>query len=217
MSRDILLMAILASSLLMSPIAVSEVYYRWVDAQGQVHYSDQQPQAGVEKVEVIDIPGVPAESTLTPPSSPEQDLERIRKLTREWEVERKNLEAERQTLEEQRRQESLANQNEEQPAPAGQQLTPSWWWPIIDNPCFQYPWGCPPPLPPYYPLLSPLPLVRPHPPLLHPPLVRPHPPLLHPPLSHPLLVRPHPSLSRPHPPLSHPPLSHPLPEQPKPH
>ena len=81
MSRNILPMAILASFLLMSPIAVGEVYYKWVDAQGQVHYSDQQPQANVENVEVIDLSGAPAESSQAP--VPDQGLKTIKALAQE--------------------------------------------------------------------------------------------------------------------------------------
>jgi hypothetical protein len=239
MSRKILPMAILVGVLLMPPVVVGEAYYKWVDAQGQVHYSDQQPQTGVENVEVVDLPGLPAETSQVPvpdqnlksikalaqelaqqletgvgqdpkktrelaqelvqqleattdqglgriqelarelrrqletdtdrepgriqkmarnlvqeietyatavtmrSSTPAQELERIQQLTQEWEAQRKNLEAEREALEEKQRQESLVYRQEEQQAPVQQGTTI--WWPFISyDSCFLHPEICNP-------------------------------------------------------------------------
>ncbi len=119
----LLLCCIILTLALSLPPAVRGEVYKWVDAEGQVHYSDR-PPPGVNNAEVVDIPESGIETAPAAPAQPvssAEELERIRKLTEELEKDRKAREAERAAQEEQRRQESLANQYREQEAPVKQE------------------------------------------------------------------------------------------------
>ena len=190
---------ILTLALALSPAVLGEVY-KWIDAEGQVHYSDH-PPPGVKNAEVFDTaPAVP-----TQPDSSAEELGRIRKLTKELETDRKAREAERAALEEQRRRESLANQYKEQEAPLKREPDVELYYPYPDSYgccplspercdprhssacCGLYPWTCgtiqPPPLSPAPP--SPRPPWRPESPQRPTPPRRPTPPPqrpVHPPL-----------------------------------
>ena len=122
MNRCLMKFIILTLTLSLSSAATGAVY-KWVDAEGQMHYSDR-PPPGVKNAEVVDIPESDIETTLAAPAQPDssaEELERIRKLTEELEKDRKVREAERAAEEEQRRRESLANQYREQEAPGKQE------------------------------------------------------------------------------------------------
>ena len=122
MNYCLIKLVILTLTLSLSAAALSEVY-KWVDAEGQVHYSDR-PPPDVKNAEVVDIPESDIETTPAAPAQPDssaEELERIRKLTEELEKDRKAREAERAAQEEQRRRESLANQYREQEAPGKQE------------------------------------------------------------------------------------------------
>lgn len=84
---------LLAAALLWaSSAAGADPVYKWVDDQGQVHYSSQPPRQGAVKTESIPVP---------PPPSPEdvrraqEQTEKLKQRTRELEEERKAREAER--------------------------------------------------------------------------------------------------------------------------
>ena len=66
---------ILTLALALSPAALGAVY-KWVDAEGQVHYSDRQPPPDVKNAEVFDIPERGIETApaapMQPPSSTEE-------------------------------------------------------------------------------------------------------------------------------------------------
>lgn len=60
------------------PVVAAAEMYRWVDAQGQVHYSDSPPPAGAKAAKTIDVPppAAPSSSTSAKPKSwQEKDLE----------------------------------------------------------------------------------------------------------------------------------------------
>lgn len=72
--------------------------YKWTDAQGQTHYSDQPPPNSQrhETIQVFESAGESSQS-----SAPDEELERIRQLTRE-------LAAAREARERERREKQLA-------------------------------------------------------------------------------------------------------------
>ncbi len=122
MSYLLLCCIILTLALSLPPAVLGEVY-KWVDAEGQVHYSDRPPPE-VKNAEVVDIPESGLETAPAAPAQPDssaEELERIRKLTEELEKDRKAREAERAAQEEQRRRESLANQYREPEAAVKQE------------------------------------------------------------------------------------------------
>ncbi len=76
--------------------------YKWVDANGQVHYSDKPPPASAKREKTLNIRNVPAPAppseggTATAKSAAEQDLE-FRKRKVEQEEEQKKAAAEAET------------------------------------------------------------------------------------------------------------------------
>jgi hypothetical protein len=74
-------------------ITHAQEVYKWTDARGQVHYSQNKPEAA-DRVQTLDIPPLPP----TDPSSPEVDAEvaRLNALSEEMAREREEAEKARQ-------------------------------------------------------------------------------------------------------------------------
>ncbi|MFO1428839.1 MAG: DUF4124 domain-containing protein [Candidatus Competibacteraceae bacterium] len=203
MNRCLLKFIILTLMLSLSATVPGAVY-KWIDAEGQVHYSDR-PPPGVTNAEVVDIPESGIETAPMQPASSAEELERIRKLTGELEKDRKAREAERAAQEEQRRRESLANQSRAQEATVKQEPDVELYYaypypapygccppflrhcgpPHSVSCCLSYPWTCntlqpspllPPPAPAPRPPWRPTPPPQPPQRPVHPPIDRRPPP-----------------------------------------
>jgi hypothetical protein len=92
MYRNSLFALLVISSMLIPPGAIGGEIYKWVDAQGQTHFSSQKP-TGVDDFQVLDI----VDSTSTPSQALEhsQELIRIKEFTRQLTEEREARERQR--------------------------------------------------------------------------------------------------------------------------
>lgn len=75
------------------PFTAAAEMYRWVDAQGKVHYSDAPPPAGAKSAKTIDVPTPPAapsgDAAAKPKSWQEKDMEFRQRQTAEAEAQAK--------------------------------------------------------------------------------------------------------------------------------
>jgi hypothetical protein len=92
MYRNSLFALLVISSTLIPPGAIGGEIYKWVDAQGQTHFSSQKPTE-VDDFQVLDI----VDSAPTPSQASEhsQELARIREFTRQLTEEREARERQR--------------------------------------------------------------------------------------------------------------------------
>jgi hypothetical protein len=157
MYRNSLFALLVIGFTLIPPEAIGGEIYKWVDAQGQTHFSSQKP-TGVDDFQVLDI----VDSTSTPSQASEhsQELARIKEFTRQLTEEREARE--RQRLEdrldalEASYQELLEqkSQSEEQGEIIWGYATPPYYYPYPD-------YSHPHPVPGKNPRLSP-PFKHPH-------------------------------------------------------
>lgn len=98
MSKAIVQLSLTLCLSLFGMTAPAEVY-KWTDAEGRVHFGDRPPQAGAETVPM-------PEATDSPAATPEERLEKQRKLLHAFEEERRQ----KRDAQEQARQEQAERQ-----------------------------------------------------------------------------------------------------------
>lgn len=70
--------------LLLLCVPLGAEVYRWVDAEGRVHYSDRRPEAGARGLQHLELP----KETGAPDPAVQAERDRVRRLLRVWDEER---------------------------------------------------------------------------------------------------------------------------------